>query len=205
MSYQHDRDEFIARATREGLPLDAIYTLLRCATTIHRLAELACSSEAADRDRIPCPADPPSKGPCLCGIVGRNAVSSLLPAALGEHDTIPRITLQDYHAEQRAIEAVAVANKDLARRPSGAVAEGRGEWRVLIEGDPRGYTLKVIPPSYAERNQQACTACKGNGSLLVTGAGYESCSACKGTGRVEKDRSNLEAIGVPARDSRLRF
>ena len=145
MSYQHERDEFIARATREGLPLDAIHTLLRCATTINRLAELACSSEAADRDRIPCPAEARGKGPCLCGIVGRNA-------ALGEHDTIPRITLQDYHAEQRAIKAVAVANKDLARRPSGAVAEGRGEWRIITEGDPRGYTLKVIPPSYAERN-----------------------------------------------------
>lgn len=25
-------------------------------------------------------------------------------------------------------------------------------WTVITEGDPRGYTLKVIPPSYAERN-----------------------------------------------------
>ena len=55
MSYQYDRDEFIARMAREGLPLPAIETLLRCATTINRLAEMACSSEAADRDRVPCP------------------------------------------------------------------------------------------------------------------------------------------------------
>jgi hypothetical protein len=59
----------------------------------------------------------------------------LCDAAVGEaHQSIPRITLQDWHAEQRA------------RR---AVPEG---WTVLTSGDPRGYTLRVIPPSYAERN-----------------------------------------------------
>jgi len=25
-------------------------------------------------------------------------------------------------------------------------------WQIQAEGDPRGYTLRVIPPSYAERN-----------------------------------------------------
>jgi hypothetical protein len=62
----------------------------------------------------------------------------------------------DWYAEQRAIRAV----------PAG--------WRILTEGDPRGYTLKVIPPSYADRN-----------------AG--------------RDRFNVDAIGVPARPSNLRF
>lgn len=55
MSYQAAREQCIARLTREGLSLPAIQTLLRCATSINRYAELACSSEAADRDRIPCP------------------------------------------------------------------------------------------------------------------------------------------------------
>jgi hypothetical protein len=131
MSYTQERDQFIARMTKEGLDLGAIHTLLRCATTINRLAELACSSEAADRDRIPCPAAPKrinrhearNGSPCLCDVSG------------GEHTDIPRIRLQDYRAEQRAIAAV----------PSG--------WRIITEGDPRGYTLLVIPPSYAERNQ----------------------------------------------------
>ena len=142
--------------------------LLRTATTLQRLAELACSSEAADRDRIACPASKwkpirfscetrtdrqtPQKpyGPCLCDDypVGSHAA--------GAHSMIPRITLQDYRAEQRAIKAV----------PDG--------WQVSTQGDPRGYVLRVIPPSYAERN-----------------AG--------------RDVHNLEAIGVPARDSRLRF
>lgn len=56
MSYQHERDQFIDRMSREGLPLPITERLLRTATTMQRLAELACSSEAADRDRIPCPA-----------------------------------------------------------------------------------------------------------------------------------------------------
>ena len=56
MTYTREREQFIARITAEGLPFDTAQLLLRYATTINRLAELACSSEAADRDRIPCPA-----------------------------------------------------------------------------------------------------------------------------------------------------
>jgi hypothetical protein len=153
MSYQRERDEFIARMTREGLPLDVITRLLRSATTLQRLAELACSSEAADRNRIPCPASPvnlkgrPRKptGPCICDI-GDSV----------EHQDIPRIRLQDWQVEQRVIKGM----------PEG--------WSIDTQGDPRGYVLRVIPPSYAEQN-------KG------------------------RDRFNLDTIGVPARDSRLRF
>lgn len=158
MTYQRERDEFIARMTREGLDLQAIHKLLRCATTIQRLAELACSSEAADRDRVPCPASRNNgtfHGPCLCD---QQPTLTTLPdgTTLMEHQSIPRITIQDWNTTQRAVHAVPA------------------DWQVLTKGDPRGYTLRVIPPSYAERN---------NG----------------------RDRFNLEAIGVPARDSRLRF
>ena len=120
MTYQAERDRFIDRMAREGLPLAATHTLLRCATTIHRLAELACSSEAADRDRIPCPGT--NGHQCLCDDIH-------------EHTSIPRITLQDYHAKKRAKAAI----------PKG--------WIVVTQGDPRGYTLRVIPPSYAARNK----------------------------------------------------
>lgn len=133
-SYQSEREEFIARVSREGLPLHVAQTLLRQATTIHRLAELACSSEAADRDRIPCPAT-------------RN------------------------YSEAKRARSTATDNHVCLCDAIRAVPNG---WRVLTEGDPRGYTLKVIPPSYADRN-----------------AG--------------RDRFNLDAIGVPARPSGLRF
>ncbi len=117
MSYTHDRELFIVQVIREGLSYDTACSLLRQATTINRLAEMACSSEAADRDRIDCPVNP-----CLCDRPNDG------------HETIPRIRLLDWQAEQRAIKAV----------PLG--------WRVVTSGDPRGYTLRIIPPSYAERN-----------------------------------------------------
>ena len=148
MSYQHERDQFIDRMAREGLPYRVTLTLLRCATTIQRCAELACSSEAADRDRVPCPATRNTTakfyGPCLCDRPSDG------------HETIPRIRITDWNAERRAAHAVPA------------------DWAVITQGDPRGYTLRVIPPSYAERNK-------------------------------DRDRFNLDAIGVPARDSRLRF
>lgn len=132
MSYQRDREEFISRVAHEGMSLPVAQTLLRIATTIHRLAELSCSSEAADRDRIPCPASQAIK-PGL-GESGDARHPCLCDPRDGQHTDIPRIRWQDYRAEQRAIRAV----------PAG--------WRVLTEGDPRGYTLRVIPPSYADRN-----------------------------------------------------
>ena len=92
MSYAHDRDQFVATMTTAGLPMKAILTLLRAATTLQRLGELACNSEAADNDRIPCPAS--HGGPCLCDRDG------------DQHRRIPRIRLQDHRAEQRAHHAV---------------------------------------------------------------------------------------------------
>jgi hypothetical protein len=173
MSYQRERDEFIGAMSREGLPVYKARQLLALATTINRLAELACSSEAADRDRIPCPAErnrcscAPGDAPMNTRVTSRahcrrhgediGPHPCLCDAGdSGEHFTIPRIRLQDYRAEQRAI----------ALMPAG--------WRVVTEGDPRGYTLRVIPPSYAARNEG-------------------------------RDRHNLEAIGVPPRDSGIRW
>lgn len=43
MSYQRDREDFIARMTQEGLPLAITRLLLREATGINRRAELAWS------------------------------------------------------------------------------------------------------------------------------------------------------------------
>jgi hypothetical protein len=187
MSYTTDRDHCIARLTTEGLPYHVIVTLLRCATTIQRLAELACSSEAADRDRIKCPNSIPgnNKIPCLCD------------ARVGEpHQTIPRIRLQDYQAEQRAIKAV----------PAG--------WKVITQGDPRGYTLRVVPPSMAwsvapiavdnaptqygvfRPRQLAPGKLIPNHPITVC----ETESAA-----LDYIRWNQDAIGIPARDSRLRW
>ena len=199
MSYQHERDSFIAQMSREGLPLDVTRALLRAATTLQRYAELACSSEAADRDRVPCPAattkqirlrcpcrtvitdmpaaavcptcsgngrvlhDVPRKatGPCLCDDYPAGS------HAAGKHSTIPRIQLQADRLERRIVKLL----HDTPYSQNNAMYK---PWAADFQGDPRGYVLRVIPPSYAERN-----------------AG--------------KDRFNLDTIGVPSAPSRLRF
>ena len=142
MGYQREREEFIVRMTREGLPYDVTAKLLRAATTLQRYAELACSSQAADRDRVPCPASTirqrkiggivrkfprNTSGPCVCDNYPANVN--------GEHADVPRITVQADRLERRI------------------VASMPAEWAADFQGDPRGYVLRVIPPSYAERNK----------------------------------------------------
>lgn len=130
MSYTRERDEFIARMVKEGLDLDIARRLLAGATTLNRIAELSCSSEAADRDRVPCPGA--KRGStvkdCLCGAFNHDDNHN-------EHETVPRIDVQD----QR-----------LTRRLSTGMPKG---WALAFQGDPRGYVVRVVPPSYAERNR----------------------------------------------------
>ena len=45
MSYQKEREEFIARASQAGLPIRTLRRVLADANTIQRCAELACSDE----------------------------------------------------------------------------------------------------------------------------------------------------------------
>jgi hypothetical protein len=45
MSYQKDRDEFIARMAAEGMPLEVSRQLLSKAATLQRLAEAQCNGD----------------------------------------------------------------------------------------------------------------------------------------------------------------
>ena len=138
MSYQSERDQFIARMSKEGLDLAIVTRLLGAATTLQRLAELSCSSEAADRDRVPCPR---VKGE---QIAARSTIAKAIKAFFdypclcdlyqGSHSTVPRIDVQGARLSRRLI----------ASLPAG--------WAIDEQGDPRGYVLRVIPPSYADRN-----------------------------------------------------
>jgi len=150
MSYQREREDFIARMTHEGLPLDVARLLLREATGLNRRAELACSSEAADRDRVPCPASQSFK-PRRNGS-SDNRHLCLCDHPNDEHETIPRITLQDHRAEVRILEALRNATDRLYPGRDWR-EEDLPTWGMRTDGDPRGYTLRVIPPSYTERNK----------------------------------------------------
>mgnify|MGYP001566860551 CR=1 FL=1 len=136
MSKQRDRDEFIAIATKEGIPVDVARKLLRYAATLHRLAELECSSEAADRDRVPCPrSGKPAwiiqheEGgrrvvsiPCLCQDYGSYS---------GDHGTVPRIAVHEARTQRRV--------ETLCANLPGIIP--------VFQGDPRGAVLKLRVPS----------------------------------------------------------
>lgn len=122
-----DREQAIADLTAEGWPLADIRSVLRDAATLTRLAELACSSEAADRDRVPCPrlpAWPHHRGQCVCQNYGSFAHET------STHGQVPRYMVRERAAEIR------VANR--------AAAHGA---TVKFNGDPRGYVVKLGLPS----------------------------------------------------------
>lgn len=127
MSYKIAREQFIATMGREGLPYMITCQLLRAATTLNHYAELSCSSEAADRDRVRCPGEK-RIADCCCD-------SGASAANTGMHERVPRHVVREHRLEQRIAKIL----------PNG--------WRMHTEGDPRGYVLRVIPPSYAARNE----------------------------------------------------
>ena len=102
MGKQRDREEFVAIMAKEGVPVDVARSLMRASASLTRIAELQCSSEAADRDRVPCPGyygTPPS---CLCREYGSGLIDGT------EHGTVPRINVQ---------EAAALRRRDRVRAP----------------------------------------------------------------------------------------
>lgn len=123
MSYQREREEFLVSMQREGVPLDVARLVLRDATTIQRLAEVACSDEAADRDRVRCPGDRKGGG-CLCRDNGSH------DDAGNTHGKVPRYMIRDEQAQVRIAKRLA---------PFNVVPD--------FQGDPRGACVKLKVPS----------------------------------------------------------
>ena len=125
MTRQTDRDEFMALMAIEGVPVDVARQLCRAAASLHRIAELQCSSEAADRDRVPCPG---GANDCLCRDYGSYtypASVSYAPDKMG-HGTVPHINVQEAQIERR-VRALCAEH--------GLVP--------IFHGDPRGAVLKL--------------------------------------------------------------
>ena len=129
MSKQSDRDDFMAIMATEGVPVDVARQLCRAAASLHRIAELQCSSEAADRDRVPCPGDWQDRDDsCLCMDYGsgeRDVVSGKVI-----HASVPRVNVREAQIERR-VRAVCVAHRLVP----------------IFNGDPRGAVLKLQVPS----------------------------------------------------------
>ena len=133
MSYQREREDFLLAMQGEGVPAHVARVVLRHAATVQRCAELACSSEAADRDRVMCPTRPTvSGGACLCDDYGTRGwvdgnTRNPDPEA---HGMVPRYVIRDERAS-RAIRDV-LAPFDVV---------------PVFGGDPRGACVKLKVPS----------------------------------------------------------
>ena len=169
MSKQRDRDEFIALMAQEGVSVDDARKLLRYAATLHRLAELECSSEAADRDRVPCPrANKPAwaiqheEGGQWTTIEKTVAdpmrwFHSNLPAYSMDHavtcegwrvEVIPCLCRDygSYDGDHGTVPRIAVQEDRTQRRVNALCANLPGIIPVF-QGDPRGAVLKLRVPS----------------------------------------------------------
>ena len=137
MIYQTERDEFFSILGAEGIRPEVTRALLRESTTLQRLAELECSSEAADRDQVRCPASgKKDTGACLCRDYGSVGVSEMQLSENGpalsrvKHGTVPRHMVKSAASTARVVKLCQAHN---------LVAH--------FGGDPRGCMLVVSVPS----------------------------------------------------------
>lgn len=137
MSYQSEREEFLSVMGANGVRAYVARPILAAANRLQKLAELACSSERADRDRVRCPAARRGESetrPCLCLGYGsydaneqrKQERDAHLYQGSGPHGTVPRYMVTEARIERRLR----------------ALCGERG-LTVEFQGDPRGYVVKV--------------------------------------------------------------
>lgn len=132
MTKAEERGRFIEALRHEGVPEHVARLVCRHATTLTRIAELQCSSEAFDRDRVRCPGDYDDAGNCLCRDYGSYTTPSSVsydPTRMG-HGMIPRGNVTEYQRQQRIVAQLA---------PFGVTP--------VFQGDPRGAVVKLRVPS----------------------------------------------------------
>lgn len=145
MTYQQERDHFIAQLTREsGLPahqaVDLARQLLRHATTLHRLAEAQCNgdwpADNGERKVIPCPLCESSWVPSA--ITGGHLAQLAWKLAGGAKAPRPAWCLNP-------IETKACPDCRTAARVTELLADMVPAYKADFSGDPRGCVLKLYP------------------------------------------------------------
>ena len=110
MNARTDRENFIVIMLAEGMSPTVARRILSYARTLHRIAELECSSEAADRDRVPCPATVSDKYACCCDFGYQTP---------REHSDTPRVSAKSKRVEYAVRQLCATVPK---------------RWRVTRDG-----------------------------------------------------------------------
>lgn len=138
-----ERERFQALMESEGMPREISRRILRHAQTVQRLAELACSSEAADRDRVLCnTALRLSVGRCLCADYGSyDRTVERCGAPEAAHGSVPRYMVQSAQAERLIREW---CDKATTARTYKCDPVG---FTPIFQGDPRGACVTIKVPS----------------------------------------------------------
>ncbi len=132
MSHKTDREQLVAQLARE-LPERSLYQVVelarklsRAGATLQRLAEAQCNGDW--------PADNGERRVVPCQVCEGSWVPAVLKHATINGERVP-LVCPDCRAQSK-VKALLAEYGMLA----------------IFGGDPRGPVLKVIPPSYAERN-----------------------------------------------------
>ena len=130
MNCSQEREEFIADMAKEGLPVSVTRQVLAMANRLQRYAELSCSSQAADRDRVKCPAIRSGKdADCLCDMW--QSKEDREAGKTPEHGDVPKIDVQAMRTQRRIV----------------ALLKDRPGFAASFQGDPRGAVVKIAVPS----------------------------------------------------------
>jgi hypothetical protein len=132
MSYTTEREEFIARMSREGVRLDVTRALLRYASTLQRLAVAQCNGDWPADNGERRTAECPKCGSCWAPSSFKTATYQ---NAVGT-GTWKQKVCPDCYAESK-VRAI--------------VPEG---WRPVFGGDPRGAVLRLVPAETPEAHVQ---------------------------------------------------
>lgn len=138
MSYQRERDEFIARC---HLSTDTARALLRHATTLHRLAEAQCNGD------WPCDNGQRETAECLlCGSywVPSQIQGGPMARAAWEHNGA--VLNGPRHSSCRAC-------PDCRTEARVRALLAGTQWQPYFQGDPRGYALKLFPHTHRVDDQ----------------------------------------------------
>ena len=157
MSYQRERDAFIAKASSEGLDLATITKLLRYASTLQRLAVAQCNGDwpyNGDRDR-PLPRNEATEQhdklytvcpKCEASGVAKSAMRK--PAACEEctdQKESRRFCKHQICPDCRTQELVTAL---LNLIDPGCKCGTEDKFKAVFGGDPRGAVLKLSTPNY---------------------------------------------------------
>lgn len=151
MTYQQERDEFIALATKEGLDLGTIRKLLRYATTLQRLAEAQCNGDwpyNGGRDR-----------PALSELSGdlvqlkwdkRYTVCPKCEAS-GVAKSAMRWTIEPNGSTSRMLVCPDCRTQELVKAlltADDCLITRNAKITPVFGGDPRGAVLRLSTPNY---------------------------------------------------------